>query len=560
MSWAESGRAWTSGRWSLDLRGDELADLTLDGIPVLRSVRLVLRDRDWGTVDLAVTRREVTSSASTLHVRGGGILGTVAVRAEGARLEVVADVTAQKEVETNRLGLVVLHPPAVAGAELAVVHPDGTVEHTRFPRAISPHQPAFDIAGLAWEHRGLTVAMDVEGDVFEMEDQRNWADASFKTYSRPLSLPFPYRLAAGTRVRQAVTVHVTGRAAPSPAADDEVVLRRAGVVPAIGVGAATAPDPAPRPAPVGSFVRVELDLSSPAWRAALARAAAAGLPLDVRFVRASAPDLLAGVSALRDLPLRTVGAFAGEGPGKHVSDATTVAALRAALREAGLDVPVVGGARTHFTELNRGHDLLPDDLDGIGFAVTPLFHSRATAQLVESLGILPLIARQAVELSGGVPVHVGPVTLRPHVDAVATTPEPVPRSADLRDGYGPALLDAADPRQSAPELAAWTVASLAALTTPGVASVAFFEEWGARGIRSSDGEAFPVEAALTVLTGLAGHPVEVGRTADSRVWVMRVATPGGPVALAANLDEVPREVRVQAEQITIPAGGWLRAE
>ncbi len=559
MTWAEPGAAWTGGRWSLDRRGDELADLAVDGVVVLRSVRLVLRDRDWGTVPLDVERCDTSAGAMTLRVRGGGIAGTVAVRADGPRLEVAVDVTAENGIETNRLGLVVLHPPSVAGTELAVTQTGGAVETTRFPRAVSPHQPAFDIARLEWEHRGLALSLAFDGDVFEMEDQRNWTDASFKTYSRPLALPFPYRLAAGIRVRQAVTLHATGDASEA-LVDDDVILHPAGRVPALGLGASTAPDPAPTAPPIGSFVRVELDLSSPAWRAALARAAAAGLPLDVRFVRPSAPELFAGASALRDLPLRTVGAFAGEGPGKHVSDATTVAALRAALHAEGLDLPVIGGARTHFTELNRGRDLLPDDLDGVGFAVTPLFHSRATAQLVESLGILNLIARQAVELSGGVPVHVGPVTLRPHVDAVATTPEPVPRAPDLRDGYGPALLDAADPRQSAPELAAWTVASLAALTTPGIASVTFFEEWGPRGIRSSTGEPHPVAEAFTTLAALAGHPVEVGRSADSLVWVMRVAAPGGPVTLAANLDERPREVRVPTGRLVLPAGAWLRAE
>ena len=554
------GGAGGGGRGALELRGDELADLAVDGVVVLRSIRLVLRDRDWGTVGLDVERCESGPAALTLHVRGGGIVGTVGVHVDGARLEVVADVVAEREVETNRLGLVVLHPPTVAGANLAVTHSDGAVEATHFPRAISPHQPAFDIAALAWEHRGLALSLTLEGDVFEMEDQRNWTDASFKTYSRPLALPFPYRLAAGNRVRQAATLHAAGAAEPFATADDEVVLRPAGVVPAIGVGASTAPNPAPPPVAVGSFVRVELDLASPAWRAALGRAIASGLPLDVRFVHASPRDLRVAVPHLSGLAVRTVGAFAGDGPEKHVSDATTVAALREALHAEGLDLPVVGGARTHFTELNRGHALLPDDLDGVGFALTPLFHSRATAQLVESLGILPLIARQAVEISGGVPVHVGPVTLRPHVDAVATTPEPVPSEPDLRDGYGPALLEATDPRQSAQELAAWTVASLAALTTPGIASVAFFEEWGPRGIRSSDGEPYPVAEALGVLAGLAGAPVEVGCSADSRVWVMRVATAGGPVTLAANLDTVPREVCVPTGRLSLPAGAWLRAD
>ena len=37
-----------------------------------------------------------------------------------------------------------------------------------------------------------------DGDIFEMEDQRNWTDASYKIYSTPLRLPFPCRCAAAT--------------------------------------------------------------------------------------------------------------------------------------------------------------------------------------------------------------------------------------------------------------------------------------------------------------------------------------------------------------------------
>ncbi len=59
------------------------------------------------------------------------------------------------EFATNRTGLVVLHPPALAGAALHVRHSDGAVAHSRFPERISPHQPALDIAGLSWSHDGL---------------------------------------------------------------------------------------------------------------------------------------------------------------------------------------------------------------------------------------------------------------------------------------------------------------------------------------------------------------------------------------------------------------------
>ena len=51
----------------------------------------------------------------------------------------------------------------------------------------------------------------MEGDAFEMEDHRNWMDASYKTYVRPLALPWPYRLAKGERTRQRVAMTLHGR-------------------------------------------------------------------------------------------------------------------------------------------------------------------------------------------------------------------------------------------------------------------------------------------------------------------------------------------------------------
>ena len=48
------------------------------------------------------------------------------------------------------------------------------------------------------------------GELFEMEDQRNWTDASYKTYCTPLHLPYPVELAAGERVIQSVTLRPLG--------------------------------------------------------------------------------------------------------------------------------------------------------------------------------------------------------------------------------------------------------------------------------------------------------------------------------------------------------------
>ena len=264
----EPASEWRSGPWSLELRDDELADISYHGRVVLRSVRAVVRDRNWDTAGLVVDRIDSSGIALTLHVHstglGSDLHGIVRAEVRGAgRLRVLADLESASEFETNRTGLVVLHPPTLAGSTLHVRHSDGTVVRSRFPAGISPHQPAFDIAGLSWTHDGLDVDVRFAGDVFELEDQRTWTDASYKTYSRPLALPFPYALAAGERVVQSVDIAVSGT--PAAVVDDPVTrirLQEGPALPAIGVSASTAADPAPDFAALGGTVLVELDLAT----------------------------------------------------------------------------------------------------------------------------------------------------------------------------------------------------------------------------------------------------------------------------------------------------------
>ena len=62
---------------------------------------------------------------------------------------------------------------------------------------------------------GVRVACRMEGDAFEMEDQRNWLDASYKTYVRPLALPWPYTIGKGEQLEPAGQSDHDGRTAPA---------------------------------------------------------------------------------------------------------------------------------------------------------------------------------------------------------------------------------------------------------------------------------------------------------------------------------------------------------
>ncbi|MFC7376492.1 MULTISPECIES: hypothetical protein [unclassified Brachybacterium] len=516
----------------------------------------------------------MTSEASTLTIdldiddRGVDLAGRLNVEARGNRLIVTLEAESRSRSHTNRTGLVVLHPPSLAGEPLQVRHADGEVERLRFPVAISPHQPARGIASLAWCDHSIALRVDLEGDEFEMEDQRNWSDASYKTYNRSLDRPFPYTLEPGERIRQRVTVVADASDSPTapapagPARVETLRLTASGSLPTIAIGAATAPGPGPKAHdPVAAHRHVELDLRDPSWPAALERALLGAEDLSVMVVSPSPPQrshIERVAQGLTGAHVRWVGIVDTD---SHVSDSQLVTALREALPPR---TPIVGGSRSHYTELNRQWDRVDTTyLDGLVFPTTPLFHTLETEQLVEAVAMQRVIAENATSRAPDLPVHIGPVTLRPRFNNVATSAAPTPVRTDLAEGYGAQLTGADDARQSAPELAAWTVASAAALALPGVGSLTYFEEWGPRGIRTTEGTPLPVHAALAAVAELDEGVLLSGTSADGVLWAMGSRSRGTDTILVANLSGRPRTVRLAADgaptrEADLDAFDWTR--
>ncbi|MBN9023934.1 MAG: hypothetical protein J0H08_18000, partial [Rhizobiales bacterium] len=166
------------------------------------------------------------------------------------RLEVRADAEAFSGFDTNRTGFVVLHPIiGVAGQPVTVTRKDGSTEETRFPALIQPDQPILDIRALRHEVvPGLHVTCSMEASlprdpetIYEMEDQRNWTDASYKTYVCSLLDPWPFRIEKGDRITQRIALSFEGTAAPAsgPAPGTAAVTLGSGAdgtIPAIGLG------------------------------------------------------------------------------------------------------------------------------------------------------------------------------------------------------------------------------------------------------------------------------------------------------------------------------------
>jgi hypothetical protein len=204
------GRVLEAGPLSVELDNGNLRYLKVGGVEVLRSLAFLVRDENWGTYvptlsNVVIDQRADGFSVSYRAVcsREGQEIGYEA-RIEGrgdGSLEFSGTATPVTDFLTARTGFVVLHPlQGVAGRPVEVEHVDGQIVKSTFPALVNPVQPFLNIRSLAHEVvPGLQAVVRMEGDTFEMEDHRNWTDASFKTYVRPLALPWPYTLKAGAR-------------------------------------------------------------------------------------------------------------------------------------------------------------------------------------------------------------------------------------------------------------------------------------------------------------------------------------------------------------------------
>jgi hypothetical protein len=544
---------------------------------IVRGIRAAIRDQDWRTLTPTVTAVHDDESAGARDVRlnidyagwGQTYSAVVTLRLTERAAVVRFDGTADAAFRGNRVGLVVLHDPAVAGDAVSVTSPDGATTASEFPVQIQPHQPFMNIAGMRWAHDGAAIDLRFAGDIFETEDQRNWTDASYKTYSTPLALPFPVEHPAGSTVHQSVTVTVdagadadadagadTGAGAdtaapvhPHEPADQEIVITDdvVGRIPAIGLSASTDPNAHAPHAPIAGLDALLVELTGTIdqrrKRLADARAEASALkvPLDLRIVADSAAELAASLELVDPTATVRLGVF---DPVSHVTEPALWAALKAEAAQRGFDCTLVAGARSHFTELNRTIERLQSEADGIVFSMTPQMHASEVERIVQTLPMQRLVAENALRLGGGRALHIGPITLKPRFNAVAT-----------RGGYDEATRTAmiTDELQPAEFTAAWTLGSIAPLSSVGgpgsggvvrdagvasdgavvgdggvagddiasasadtghVASVSYFETSGARGIDAVDGAQHPVGGLIRALAALRGRPV-LRTTGDS---------------------------------------------
>jgi hypothetical protein len=540
-----------------DPASGDLRYLRLGDREVLRRVYVAVRDREWGTVPPTVTGMHVEEQEDSFSLRflvvhhrdeiRFGWAGEVSGDATG---RIVYSMVGQPLASflTNRTGICVLHPAQeCAGLPCTVEHTDGSTEEGRFPLYIAPHQPFKDIRRLTYPVApGVNATITFEGDVFEMEDQRNWTDASFKTYCTPLELPFPKLLRAGVQVAQTVTITLEGQPARPPArpapsrprclvGDDPL-----GILPEIGLGVAPGPEThgeaqithleALQP----SHLRQDLELDGE-WEEALWDAAGlahdTGAPLELALYLGAQPqEQLEAVAHLLpelDVPVKRVLVYYDEG-----TESAEHELLLAQLAQARPETRLGGGTYRYFTELNRTR---PDLrwADFVCYSLSPQVHAFDHVSLVETLPMHAWTVACTRRLYTTFPVAVSPVTL---------TPRP-----KREPGATGRARPAADPRQPSLFTAAWVVGSLKYLAQAGARSVTYFETAGPAGIMDSaePGRVYPVYHVLADVLEHPGALVLPTLSADPlRVESLALRWSDRTRVLVANLSLEPLEVEV----------------
>lgn len=578
-----------AGSLTAVLAGLDILDIQQDGVGMVSRVGIRVRDTCWGTVppswtEVAVDRRTegFTVSLASRH-NGPGIdfawRGLCTGKTDRS-LVYEMEGEARSDCRYNRIGIVFLHPlDGAAGRRFRTTTPEGTHMGT-LPELVAPQPilngldlplvPAFSRLEIEVTD-GLTLTVELEGDLFEMEDQRNWTDGSFKTFSTPLALPVPFLLRAGQRIKQRLRLSCQDArpisSAPSRPRQHSTVTvgEPLGLaLPPIGIGLDSdghVPDDAEllllrNLAP--AHLRAEVDLTRPDAAAMLTRAGriaeAVGAPIEVVLMFSLSEADIGGVlGALRPMLSSLELARIVVVPiGEAVTPPAWLDYARTAFGST-LEAPPIGGTAGNFVELNRCRPQA-GSRDGLAYAINPQMHDGDADALIQSLQGQRDTIRTARAFAPQASLHIGPVTLKPRLlgETSPLSAEELPPDVDVR--------------QSSCFAASWTAMSIKQLAEAGAASLTYFEMTGWRGIversegsllpqcfHSQPGVPFPVFHVLRALCSFQGSDLVTCSSSDpSCTQALFVRRNGNLTGIVAS--SLPSSQRILCNGL--PAGSY----
>jgi hypothetical protein len=512
----------TIGQLSFTLEEGALRHIRVGSIEIIRCIAFLVRDRDWGTLTprLSLLSSESTDTSFSLHLEAEFETPTatldvsIFVEALQDKLTMRAEGIPNGIFETNRAGFTVLHPATLAGRPVSVEHSDSSIEASTFPFLIDPWQPFKDIKAITHFADGLAVDCTFTGDTFEMEDQRQWGDASYKTYVRPLALPWPYTLSRSQPLTQSVSIswNRTNKRQPKnsdPCVLDEALFPETAILltPKDAVRLIKHPADIRQVSPQRLLCNVDtttgaitenfeayakLQAVMPHFVYDLELICGFEDPPELELVQVRAAMDAAGFKPESVMLCPAVDRISTP-PGSDWPKCPPLEEIHCASANTFVDLIRGGGMVTFFPELNRKRPPL-EKLDFVSHSLCPIVHASDDLSVMETLEVIPHIIRSARAIIGDAEYRIGPSTIamRHNPYGQRTFPNPDLSRLCMADN---------DPRHGAAFGAAYVIGLATALADSGVTVWTPSELYGPRGLYG------PITKAISLLASCAGKSV-----------------------------------------------------
>ena len=186
-------------------------------VEIVKLISFLVRDKNWKNYTPKISNQKLSFNKKFLELKfnleysdkyqkfitkNNYVINnnSIIVKSEGKFLT---------DFEMNRAGFNILLPlKKVVGEKLSIIDFNNKKSKSNFPTLISPDQPFIDISEVNYSMNNIIkLNFKFEGIKFEMEDQRNWGDASYKIYSGSLLDPFPYLIKKNTNFFQKITIN-----------------------------------------------------------------------------------------------------------------------------------------------------------------------------------------------------------------------------------------------------------------------------------------------------------------------------------------------------------------
>ncbi len=514
-----------AGLLTMVYENGSIRNISTENREIIRMIYTALRDKYWLTINPVIYDEQFNIKADSFIIsyrccyNSGEINFSAICTIEGqsdSSLVFTFEGEALTQFVKNRIGFCVLHPvEGVAGEQCIIFHHNNDSETIEFPRYISPHQPFIDIKSMKWRADNNDCILHFHGDIFETEDQRNWSDASYKTYCTPLFLPFPAKVNKGDKINQKVEFVYKGTS--SPIKEENSVIKitvfpeKNFGLPRIGIGRSSRPEPlTDREIQIikelgFDHYRVDIQLFSSGWRdrADIAAREAARLEYPLEIALFFDDNIVQQYELFINWMLKThpdISVIILYDKNESSTPDLLTDIIAPLLKEALPGVKIGSGTNANFAQLNRCR---PGSVhsDFICYSIHPQEHASDNMTLTENMQAQMDTVESARQFSDGREIWVSTVNIQRRFNPNIENYEQPPQGSDMPEQV--------DTRLMALYGACWTIGSMKYLGEASAGGVTYFETAGERGIiqgdfpsrwpekfKSVNGMIFPVYHAL----------------------------------------------------------------